>query len=646
MYYDCVTLTIHWRINSNGGFEMRKMFLILLAAMLITSAAAAAPGMTGLRGLFWTTDARTSGPGMMSIGLLTHLGLSSDERTATLPEGVTEVTDTEYDGTGFLTLGFGLGRRAEMSARVSYLVNELKRSDDHASLLSGDWEGDDGFSEAALFFKYNFNPSAERFWISLMPFAGFAIHDGGYSAYVENGDGWDGIWDAGDPMFTMRRPMINSGSFNYGADLLLSWKLAPVVLHGNVGYHMFTQSFEFDDNGEAVDIEVDDPVIRTAGGIELPLGSTTTLFGEVEWRHFTDRNWKDLDDQDFDDCIQVGPGLRFGGPTGFNLDLRGTFALTEFDPEWTTLGYGAADPTETYRADRAPFAEGYAPEWGVGLDLSYTADLSAHPAAVSGRVYDAATGEALPGTVVCSDNEVEPVNTADGTYAMEIPAGTVTLTASSDGYLSAEETVELSRNGVYAVDFGLQPIAVNGTVTGTVTDEATGEPLVATVTCGSARATTDASGNYSISLPVGSRTLTAAASGYASSSATVTVPGDASVTQDFELSGTYEFETVYFDFNQSNIRPDAAAILDAAASYLSGNSVQVRITGHTDSVGESAYNESLGQSRADAVRDFLVAKGISASRLSTASAGEDSPAAANDTEANRALNRRAGFTVL
>jgi OOP family OmpA-OmpF porin len=98
---------------------------------------------------------------------------------------------------------------------------------------------------------------------------------------------------------------------------------------------------------------------------------------------------------------------------------------------------------------------------------------------------------------------------------------------------------------------------------------------------------------------------------------------------------------VNFDFDKSEIRPDAAVILDEAASILSANPGRnVRVEGHTDSVGTDAYNQGLSERRAASVKDYLVGKGIDASSLTTAGFGESNPIASNDTADGRALNRR------
>ncbi len=104
---------------------------------------------------------------------------------------------------------------------------------------------------------------------------------------------------------------------------------------------------------------------------------------------------------------------------------------------------------------------------------------------------------------------------------------------------------------------------------------------------------------------------------------------------------------VNFDFDKSEIRPDASVILDEAASILSGKpDVQIRVEGHTDATGPEAYNQGLSERRADSVRKFLVEKGIGAARLTSVGFGESNPIATNDTREGRALNRRVELQVL
>ena len=103
---------------------------------------------------------------------------------------------------------------------------------------------------------------------------------------------------------------------------------------------------------------------------------------------------------------------------------------------------------------------------------------------------------------------------------------------------------------------------------------------------------------------------------------------------------------VHFDFNKANIRDDAKPILDQAVATLKEHgSIAITVVGHTDSVGSDDYNEKLSLRRASAVRDYLAAAGVDASRMTVEGKGESSPVASNDTADGRAQNRRVELLV-
>lgn len=102
-------------------------------------------------------------------------------------------------------------------------------------------------------------------------------------------------------------------------------------------------------------------------------------------------------------------------------------------------------------------------------------------------------------------------------------------------------------------------------------------------------------------------------------------------------------EGVNFGTNHHAVlQPDSFAKLDHAAATLKNKwgVVKVEIAGHTDSRGRDSVNLKLSQSRAEAVRNYLIAKGISAERLTAKGYGEARPVADNKTEAGRYKNRR------
>ena len=100
--------------------------------------------------------------------------------------------------------------------------------------------------------------------------------------------------------------------------------------------------------------------------------------------------------------------------------------------------------------------------------------------------------------------------------------------------------------------------------------------------------------------------------------------------------------TVYFDYDQSTLTSEAQATLDRQAAFLKANpSVRIVIEGHCDERGTREYNLALGDRRASAARDYLVAKGVNASRLTTIYYGKERPEIGGSNETSWALNRRA-----
>ncbi len=131
--------------------------------------------------------------------------------------------------------------------------------------------------------------------------------------------------------------------------------------------------------------------------------------------------------------------------------------------------------------------------------------------------------------------------------------------------------------------------------------------------------------------------------------ATDTAGGKATASTTLQVVRRTEivFEDVHFDFDRFNLRPDALKILDDAVAKLQANpDIQVTLEGHCDSIGSQQYNLALGERRATSARDYLVSRGIAASRLRTVSFGEDRPAADNNTAQGRAQNRRAHLVVV
>lgn len=119
-----------------------------------------------------------------------------------------------------------------------------------------------------------------------------------------------------------------------------------------------------------------------------------------------------------------------------------------------------------------------------------------------------------------------------------------------------------------------------------------------------------------------------------------------------ELNGSSDngkaggLQTVYFPFDSSSIEGDTKDTITSNADFLKKMaSVDIQVEGHADERGGRQYNLALGERRAKAVRDMLVALGIPAKRISVISYGNERPVAEGSDESSWSKNRRANFVV-
>lgn len=103
---------------------------------------------------------------------------------------------------------------------------------------------------------------------------------------------------------------------------------------------------------------------------------------------------------------------------------------------------------------------------------------------------------------------------------------------------------------------------------------------------------------------------------------------------------------VTFELNAAKLTAEGRATLDGVAQTLaSQEDLRLEIAGHTDSIGSEAFNTMLSQQRAEAVRDYLIEKGVAAGRMTAVGYGELEPVASNDTDEGRQANRRVEFRI-
>ncbi len=168
--------------------------------------------------------------------------------------------------------------------------------------------------------------------------------------------------------------------------------------------------------------------------------------------------------------------------------------------------------------------------------------------------------------------------------------------------------------------------------------------------------TNPTTGEYKIVLPYGQRyTIRAEANDFIAIAKTVdlTNPGDFKEIKGEDLllapiqaGVTVALNNIFFEFGSSKLENESFPELDRLIEVMRKNqNMAIEMQGHTDNVGSAEVNLRLSQSRADAVRDYLVSKGIPLGRVSSVGFGEAKPIANNETTEGQAKNRRVEFVI-
>ena len=119
------------------------------------------------------------------------------------------------------------------------------------------------------------------------------------------------------------------------------------------------------------------------------------------------------------------------------------------------------------------------------------------------------------------------------------------------------------------------------------------------------------------------------------------------VTVMFEPARSYRLDNVYFDFGKFTLRPESFKELDELVSYMKyRENDRIEIAGHTDNVGNASDNQKLSENRAEAIRQYLIKKGVAAPRIIAKGYGSTQPIADNSSYDGRQKNRRTEVRIL
>jgi OmpA-OmpF porin, OOP family len=257
------------------------------------------------------------------------------------------------------------------------------------------------------------------------------------------------------------------------------------------------------------------------------------------------------------------------------------------------------------------------------------------------------------------------VTKADGRFQKRVQeVAMYTITTTADNFLPDEQSLVVPVVGndtTILLDIYLTPVAKKLLVTGTVYDKKTEQPLTAKVEIQqkskrSVNFKVGASdGKYEQELPsLGWYMLTASAEGYLNSTDSVQADSEDNTPlfkdlflAPIEVGLTVRLKNIYFDFDKTTLKKESFVELNKVVDFLKQNpTVEIEISGHTDSKGSDDYNLNLSQGRSQSVVDYIVSQGIDSFRLTAHGYGETKPIDTNDSDAGRANNRRVEFTVM
>jgi len=227
-----------------------------------------------------------------------------------------------------------------------------------------------------------------------------------------------------------------------------------------------------------------------------------------------------------------------------------------------------------------------------------------------------------------------------------------------------EEEVLFAYNGRNIMPALAPKIEQNTVLEGMILDETTLLPVQATIEITdnsksellASFESNSATGSYLITLKPGiNYGITVSCPEYMFHSENFNIPEDAEarkikkdiLMKKMEVGVKIVLNNIFFDFNKASLRPESVAELDRVTRLMNDTpTLKIEISGHTDNVGSSSYNQKLSRERAKAVVDYLLRQNIAANRLVFEGYGMDQPIADNSTAEGRQQNRRTEFKVL
>lgn len=304
---------------------------------------------------------------------------------------------------------------------------------------------------------------------------------------------------------------------------------------------------------------------------------------------------------------------------------------------------------------------------GAQLDL-YTLVPKTFKIQLEGIVLNEKNMEPLESNVEVKIKDMDPIklrSNVSGKFETKLPEiQAYMISADAEGFLPHEQTFtlpELTADTTLAITITLRPVAKKLLLVGNVYDKKTEKLLQARLDIiprskpKSSLKVMAKEGKYEKEISeLGWYMITATAEGYINSTDSIEANDDGYspfsrdlYLQPIEVGVTVRLQNIYFDFDKTTLKNESFPELDKVVDFLKQNeTVEIEISGHTDSKGSDDYNLNLSQGRSQAVVDYIIGEGIESYRLRAQGYGESKAIDTNETDTGRANNRRVEFTVL
>jgi len=418
-------------------------------------------------------------------------------------------------------------------------------------------------------------------------------------------------------------------------DLLNDFEIYPLLIHLNLGYVLKGDAQE---TGSLPGFERSD-LIRIGGGFEIAAGPFTRFVFET-------KNIRPK--EDLQDTLIGTFGIRFVSPKMFSFDIAVDHVFndsTDFVPD------AAFDAAGQWR-------------YKIGFTLQSTIiekrrKIEPKKGTIVLTVNDIATNEPLVANVNFKDTTLSYQTSEYGKVTIEVLPGTYTLELSKEGYLPREAAITVKPSATVNINTVLrkEEKEEKGVFSGTVSSFREEIPLQSKIeflgTEIAALVSDPVKGIFQKEIAAGTYNVRVSSEGYLPETFPVEITKGETTIKNVKLVKKLEKEEkiilrgINFASGKAIIPPSEYPVLDQVVEVLKANkNVTVEIGGHTDAVGTETYNQGLSERRAQSVRNYLIQRGISASRLSARGYGEYQPVAPNTTRDGRSQNRRIEFTVL